>query len=99
MLKKTRILCVLFAAGLAVDTLLAAASGTIVGTVTDETGAVIPGAVVAVTHQGTGAPRSLVTDAAGNYNFPLLPVGRYTARVDMPGSQTFVQRDGVLAGD
>ena len=99
MLKKTRILCVLLAAGLAVDTLLAAASGTIVGTVTDETGAVIPGAVVTVTHQGTGAPRSMVTDAAGNYNFPLLPVGPYTVKVEMQGFQTFVQRDVVLQVD
>ena len=78
MLKRTRILPVLFAAGLAVDALLAAASGTIVGTVTDETGAVIPGALVTVAHQATGASRGMVTDAAGNYNFPLLPVGPYT---------------------
>ena len=57
-------------------------TGTIVGTVVDPSGAVIAEASVTVTHQGTGASRSMTTDAAGNFHFPSLPVGPYTLKVE-----------------
>ena len=47
------------------------------GTVQDESGAPIPGAVVVVKNVETGAARSLASDAAGRYSTPSVPVGRY----------------------
>ena len=47
------------------------------GTVQDESGAPIPGAVVVVKNAETGAERSLASDAAGRYSTPSVPVGRY----------------------
>src|SRR5580704_10200895 len=41
--------------------------GTLIGTVTDKTGAVVPGVTVTVTNQGTGAVRTAVTGAQGDY--------------------------------
>ena len=54
-----------------------ATAGTILGTVTDTTGATIAGTNVTVLNVGTGVGRSVLTDAAGNYQFPLLLPGRY----------------------
>ncbi len=64
--------------------------GTISGTVTDPAGAVIPGAVVLIHNQETGGERHLVTDGAGAYAAPSVPVGRYTVMVTRDGfaSQT-----------
>ncbi|MGB6942160.1 MAG: carboxypeptidase-like regulatory domain-containing protein [Bryobacteraceae bacterium] len=47
------------------------------GTVQDESGAPIPGAVVVVKNVETGAARSLASDAAGRYSTPSVAVGRY----------------------
>ncbi len=47
------------------------------GTVQDESGAPIPGALVVVKNAETGAERSLASDAAGRYSTPSVPVGRY----------------------
>ena len=47
------------------------------GTVTDSSGAVIPGASVIVTNTATGIATKTTSDAAGNYTFPSLPAGNY----------------------
>jgi len=52
-------------------------TGALTGTVTDTSGAVIPGAVVTATNLGTGQSRTATTDSTGNYNFSLLPAGAY----------------------
>ena len=59
--------------------------GRILGTVTDQTGAVLPGAVVSVIDVERGQTRSLITDQAGEYNAPSLIPGTYTVRVEMKG--------------
>lgn len=74
-------------------------TGTIVGTVADATGAVIAGSTVRLTHQATSASRTMTTDSAGNFNFPVLPVGNYTLKVEKAGFQTFTQTDIVLQVD
>lgn len=74
-------------------------TGTIVGTVVDPSGAVIAEASVTVTHQETGASRSMTTDAAGNFHFPSLPVGPYTLKVEKPGFQMYTQKDIILQVD
>jgi len=55
------------------------------GTVTDATGGAVPGANVTVTDTETGAARNLVTDAAGKYDAPALPIGDYEINIQKPG--------------
>ena len=63
---------------------VATASGqeaTIVGTVTDPSGAVVPGATVAVTNVETGVVRNLTTEQNGQFVVPDLRIGHYVVRV------------------
>jgi len=60
----------------------AQASGTILGTVTDPSGGVVPGAKVSIRNQDTNALRELTTSARGEYVAPLLPPGRYQVTVE-----------------
>ncbi|HYM13345.1 MAG TPA: carboxypeptidase-like regulatory domain-containing protein, partial [Bryobacterales bacterium] len=60
-------------------------TGSIVGTVTDNTGAVIPGASVTVTNTDTGAETKTSTDSSGNYVVTPLPVGHYSVTVEAQG--------------
>ena len=53
--------------------LFAQATGAISGHVADSTGAVIPGAAVTLTNEGTGTVRSTVTTGSGDYTFPNVP--------------------------
>ncbi|HXY38656.1 MAG TPA: carboxypeptidase-like regulatory domain-containing protein, partial [Vicinamibacteria bacterium] len=66
------------------------------GTVTDNTGAVVPGATVKLTNQGTGVAREVVTNTAGNYSFADLQVGTYSVEVALQGFKTTVRRDVVV---
>ncbi|MGC2238901.1 MAG: carboxypeptidase regulatory-like domain-containing protein [Pyrinomonadaceae bacterium] len=59
--------------------------GTILGIVTDQNGAVVPGAKVVAKNTGTGIERSTVSDADGNYTIPELPIGTYEVRVEQTG--------------
>ena len=67
-----------------------APSGTIVGTVTDSTGALIPNATVTATDTGTGISHSSKTNETGNYSIPLLQVGSYSVAVEANGFRRFV---------
>ena len=64
--------------------------GTILGTVTDPSGAVIAGAKVTVKNAGTGLERSTQTSADGSYSLPELPIGTYSVTVVQAGFETFV---------
>ena len=66
-------------------------TGTILGTVKDAQGAVVPGATVTATNLGTQCSRNTVTDSAGEYALRLLPVGNYKVEVSIPGFKTFTQ--------
>lgn len=61
------------------------ATGQITGTVTDASGAVIPGAKVTVTSQLTGTSRETATSESGNYAVPFLPVSVYSVSVEKQG--------------
>ena len=56
----------------------AGATGTILGTVTDSAGAVVPNATITVTNTGTKSAFQTVTNSAGDYNAPALNPGTYT---------------------
>ncbi|HEY6392937.1 MAG TPA: TonB-dependent receptor, partial [Bryobacteraceae bacterium] len=84
--------CCLLFAGAA----FAQSTATVVGTVTDATGASIPNAAVSVRNQNTGEERSTVTDATGSYVVPSLTVGTYRVEVKSPGMQSVVASDLVL---
>jgi len=60
-------------------------SGTILGTVTDSSGSVIPNAKVTIVNEGTGLTRTVQTDANGEYTAPALPTGRYTVMSEIAG--------------
>ncbi len=60
-------------------------SAVLSGTVTDASGAAIPGALVKVTNVDTAAVRSTPTDPEGRYQFSSLPVGQYQIRSSKPG--------------
>lgn len=70
--------------------------GTILGTVTDASGAVIAGAKVTVKNTGTGLERSTETSGDGTYSVPELPIGTYTVTVTQAGFQTAVTKDVVV---
>ena len=64
--------------------------GTILGTVTDPSGAVVAGAKVTVKNAGTGLERTTETSADGSYALPELPIGTYTVTISLTGFQTAV---------
>src|SRR5262245_40981140 len=73
---------------------LAQESGKVVGTVVDTSGGVLPGVSVDVTSANGGDARHAVTDAAGRYEFTLLPSSHYRLSFSVPSFAT-VRRDDV----
>jgi hypothetical protein len=71
----------------------------IVGRVTDATGAVLPGATVTITNEGTRDVRTTPTSESGDYAFNLLPIGTYAVKVELQGFGTQNTRLSLSAGD
>jgi Carboxypeptidase regulatory-like domain/TonB dependent receptor len=67
--------------------------GSLVGNVTDSTGAALPGATVTIEQSETQLKRELVTDSAGVYHFTAVPSGTYMISVTMTGFRTFSRRE------
>jgi hypothetical protein len=67
------------------------AAGTISGTATDSTGAVIPNAQVEIKNPVSGYDRTCVTDGQGNYQFTNVPFGNYHATIQAAGFAPGVQ--------
>ena len=74
-------------------------TGTILGNVTDPSGASIPDARVTVTNNNTGLERGVSTNAEGTYVAPFLPVGAYAVTVESTGFQAKRLTDIVLQVD
>ena len=69
--------------------------GTLTGSVTDKTGAVVPKVIVTVTNQGTGVVRSATAGAAGEYRFENLQPGTYTVAVPRTGNFAAFSESGI----
>src|SRR3974390_917819 len=76
--------------------LASAQEGTIVGTVTDPTGAAVPNAEVTVLQLSTGTVRTLNTNDAGQFVARHLPIGKYEVKITAPGVKTEEQHGIVL---
>src|SRR5687768_7803535 len=64
-------------------------TASLLGTVTDPTGAVVSGATVIVENVGTRGSQTTQTDGSGSYAIERLPVGEYTLTVTAPGFKRF----------
>src|ERR1700730_17325297 len=63
--------------------------GAVLGAVTDQSGAVVPGAKVTVTNLDTGLIKEDATDSAGNFAILALPIGPYSVTVSMNGFKSW----------
>ena len=80
------VVCLLLSVSLAAQTF----RGTILGTVTDPTGALVPDARVTVKNLNTGLVRETQTTNDGSYSVPELSIGPYSVTVEKEGFQTSV---------
>jgi hypothetical protein len=76
--------------------LLAGVTASISGTVTDPSGAVVPGVTVIATNVDTGVATTLATNSQGFYSFQSLPLGNYTISVQQSGFKAYAQTGLIL---
>jgi len=76
----------------------ATATGTIQGTVTDKSNAVVAGAQVVVTFKAKGVTRTATTSDTGTYRFDLVQAGTYEVKVTKQGFATVLQNAEVQVG-
>src|ERR1051325_2705409 len=69
-------------------------TGTILGTITDASGGVLPGVSVTIKNTDTSQSRAIVSDAAGRYRMPLPQPGHYAVTLQLQGFPTVV-RSGI----
>jgi hypothetical protein len=67
--------------------------GSLVGNVTDPSGAAVVNAAVTITHVETNQSRTTQTSDSGQYSFPTIPGGTYEIKVAAPGFRTLVRKD------
>ena len=67
-------------------------TATLVGLVRDAQNAIIPGATVVATNEGTGVTREGVTDSNGEFVFSALPAGSYSVKIELTGFKTLQNR-------
>jgi hypothetical protein len=72
------------------------ATGTILGNVTDTSGAAVPGATITATNLDTQFSRTTTSDESGQYSVLLLPLGNYKVDVTLDGFKNFSQTGIVL---
>src|SRR5262249_55298634 len=97
-MRATRIIPLLAAILLPTWALAQTTTGTVRGTVTDDSGAVIPGATITVTNKGTGVPRETISDESGTYVVSNLAAGPYEVKAELQRFQTQIQTVTVLTG-
>ena len=67
-------------------------TGTILGTVKDQSGGVLPGATVTITHEGQALTLTAVTREDGTYIFTPIRTGAYAVEVEFPGFKKAMRR-------
>ncbi|MBI3684247.1 MAG: TonB-dependent receptor [Acidobacteria bacterium] len=80
----------------AATTLAQENTGKILGTVTDATGAVVPGAKLTATSPTLPSPLEATSDSSGRYRFEAAPIGTYTITVSKEGFATLKQFNTVV---
>ena len=86
------LLCVIVGLLFSAALLHADITGTILGTVTDPSGAAVPGAEVRLRNTNVGLERSMRTDATGSFQFLLVAIGEgFSVEVSAPGFETNIQ--------
>ncbi len=73
--------------------------GTLNGRVRDESGGALPGATIELTSAEKGLRRSAVSDAAGAFNFALLPPGAYTVKAALASFETFESTNNIVTSE
>ncbi len=63
-------------------------NATVGGTVSDATGALIPGVTITATNTATGILSTVISNEAGAYQFASLQTGTYSITAELPGFQT-----------
>ncbi|HKV80944.1 MAG TPA: TonB-dependent receptor [Candidatus Sulfotelmatobacter sp.] len=76
----------------------ATATGTIQGTVTDKSQALVAGAEVVATFKATGVTRTATTTDAGSFRFDFVPAGAYQVKITKQGFATVIQTTELLVG-
>jgi hypothetical protein len=71
-------------------------TGTVSGTIIDNTGQVVPGATVTLTNEATSDARTTVSGGHGEFAFRAVAPGSYTVRVELTGFRTHQQKGNVL---
>lgn len=74
-------------------------TGSITGTVTDSSGAAVPGATVTVTQVATNTSHTVTSSDNGNFTVPQLPPGEYAVKVDKAAFESYVQKGIILSID
>src|ERR1041385_3619671 len=95
-LKSLRYLPVLFLLLAVLPSVSFAQNATIVGTVTDPSGAVMPNVNVTITNTQTGWTRTYPTNDAGQYVAPDVQIGRYNVKAESSGFKVAEQKDVLL---
>jgi Carboxypeptidase regulatory-like domain/TonB-dependent Receptor Plug Domain len=72
-------------------------TGEITGRVSDESGAVLPGATVTLTSPVLIQPQVATSSETGSFRFPQIPIGTYSVKFELPGFKTVV-REGIVVG-
>ena len=72
-------------------------SSSLVGTLADSSGAVVPNASIALSNQATGAGLKVQSNSGGLFRFPNLLAGTYTLSIQHSGFKTYVQQDIVVS--
>ena len=99
-MRSQRLICAIMLALLcSVPALSQAVSATLLGTVTDSSGALVANSKVTVTEVTTGVEKTARTNDSGNYTFPNMPPGAYQVTVENPGFKKESRKDITLNVD
>ena len=93
------LVAVLSVGALAVPAAAQITSATVSGTITDETGGILPGVDIAAKNIDTGLSRTFVSTAEGSYTIAGLPPGKYEVRANLQGFGSTVETIQLTVGE